>query len=71
MLNCLIDLFLLSNDSKEAIERIKSIKKIKDFPIDKIKLLHQKITENKNLKNLQVLKEFNELTRQFELKKYN
>jgi len=68
MLNCLIDLFLLSNDSKEAIERIKSIKKIKDFPIDKIKLLHQKITENKNLKNLQVLKEFNELTRQFELK---
>jgi hypothetical protein len=64
MLSSLIDLFLLSNDSKDAIERLKSLKKIKDIPTDKYGLLHQRITENMTLKNQQVLDEFNGLIRQ-------
>lgn len=68
MLSSLIDLFLLSNDSKEAIERLKSLKKIEDIPNDKYSLLHQRITENSNLKNQQILDEFNGLIRQSGLK---
>lgn len=66
IINCLIDLFLLSNDEKESLERIKAIKKINDLPNEKLNLLHQRIIDNKNLKNQKILKEFNEL-----MAKYN
>lgn len=61
MINCLIDLFLLSNNEKKAIERIIAIQKIKDLPNDKLNLLHQRIRDNKNLKSQEILKEFNGL----------
>lgn len=61
IINCLVDLFLLSNEPIEAIERINSLKKINDIPNDKINLLYQRIIENKNLKEENVLKEFNSL----------
>ncbi len=61
MINCLIDLFLLSNNENEAQERIVAIKKINDLPNDKVNLLHQRIKDNKNLKSQKILKEFNEL----------
>jgi hypothetical protein len=52
---------LLSNNKKEAVERIIAIQKIKDLPNDKINLLYQGIRDNKNLKSQEILKEFNEL----------
>lgn len=61
LINCLIDLFLLSNNEKEALERIISIKKISDLSVDKLNVLKQKIVENENLNNHKVIKEFNEL----------
>jgi len=61
LINCLIDLFLLSNNEKEALERIKSIKNINDLPNDKLNLLHVRIIDNKTLKNQIILNEFNEL----------
>ena len=66
LINSLIDLFLLSNSEKEALERIKSIKKINDLPNDKLNLLHVRIIDNKTLKNQTILNEFNEL-----MDKYN
>lgn len=62
----MFDLFLLSNDEKESIERIKAIKRINDLANDKLNLLHQRIIDNRNLKNQKILKEFNEL-----MAKYN
>jgi hypothetical protein len=67
IINCLVDLFLLSNEPIEAIERINSLKKINDIPNDKINLLYQRIIENKNLKEENVLKEFNSLILKYEL----
>lgn len=61
ILNNLSDLFLASTDHQTALERLRSLKKIQDLPVDKIKHLHSGIIENKNLRNAQVLKEFNEL----------
>lgn len=68
IINCLVDLFLLSNDSNEAIQRIKSLKKINDIPKDKVSQLHQRIIDNKNLNDIRILTEFNELTKNYELK---
>lgn len=67
IINKLVDLFLMSNEAIEAIERINSLKKINDIPIDKINLLHQRIIENKNLKDENVLKEFNSLIIRYEV----
>lgn len=67
ILNHLIDLFLLSNTQKEALERIRSIKKISDIPSERVHHLRKQITENKNLKDVEVLNEFNELMPQFNL----
>lgn len=67
IINYLVDLFLLSNEANEAIERINSLKKINDFPVDKINLLNQRITENKNLNDKNVLKEFNSLISKYGL----
>lgn len=69
IINNLIDLFLLSNNEKESLERIRSIKKINDLPNDKINLLHQRIRENENLKNIIILKEFNELMKEYNFQK--
>ncbi|MFY7740260.1 MAG: hypothetical protein ACOVQC_07060 [Flavobacterium sp.] len=65
----MIDLFLLSNDEKESIERIIAIKKINDLPNEKVSLLNQKIKDNKNLKNQKVLDLFNELMVQYNFDK--
>lgn len=67
IINDLIDLFLLSNNEKESLERIRLIKKINDIPSDKINLLNQRIIENQNLKNIFVLNEFNELMKKYQL----
>jgi len=67
LINKLSELFLLSNNSDEALQRINSIKKIKSIPKDKIEILHKRIIENKNLRSPKVLIEFNDLTKKFGL----
>lgn len=61
LINKLSDLLLMSNNEKEAVSRIEAIKKIDNFPEEKIETLRSGITDNKNLKNAKVLKPFNSL----------
>lgn len=68
IINCLVDLFLLSNDEKESLERIQAIKRINDLPNDKLNLLYQRIRDNKSLKNQKILNEFNELMIKYNFK---
>lgn len=68
ILNYLIDLFLLSNNEKEGLERIRSIKKIIDIPIERINYLTSQIIENKNLKTTPILVAFNDLIKNHGLK---
>lgn len=67
LINCLTELFLLSNNIDEGQQRIFVIKKLKSLPIDKIVLLHDRIIDNKVLKNTKILKDFNELMDQYGL----
>lgn len=63
----LSELFLLSNTNDEALLRIKALKLIKVLSKERVELLHQRITENNNLKAFKVLKEFNELGHKYGL----
>jgi hypothetical protein len=65
ILNYLIDLFLLSNNEKEGLERIRSIKKINDIPIERINYLTNQIIENKNLKTTPILIAFNDFIKSY------
>jgi len=44
-----------------------AIKKISDFPLDKVNHLRQRLTDNKNLKSQKILTEFNGLLKNFGL----
>jgi hypothetical protein len=61
ILNYLINLFLLSNNEKEGLERIRSISKINSIPLERINYLTSQIIENKNLKTNSILIAFNDL----------
>ena len=67
-MNNLIELFLLSINASEALQRIKAFKKIKGLPVGKAILVQDRIIENENLKHFKVLNEFNELMQQFGLR---
>ena len=62
LINKLVDLFLMSNTKGDALKRIQAIAMIPDFPKDKVEALHSGITENNNLKDLELLHYFNEFT---------
>ncbi|HEY5688408.1 MAG TPA: hypothetical protein VIS27_08905, partial [Yeosuana sp.] len=55
----IVDLLLLSNDITEIENRINSINKIINFPIEKAKQIHERITENKNFNKPESLKLIN------------
>ncbi|NGP89688.1 toll/interleukin-1 receptor domain-containing protein [Fodinibius halophilus] len=63
--NKLSDLFLMSNNSEAALNRIKAISKIDDFPEEKVEALHSGITDNKNLQDTDLLKAFNKFMDNF------
>lgn len=63
----MIELFLLSNDFNEGYQKILVLKKIKDISKEKVIQIHNRIIENKNLKNNKILFEFNSITEKFEL----
>ena len=65
LITILIDLFLLSNNENEGIERIKALKSINDLPTEKLTFMHERIIENTNLKSNQILDEFNELCNRY------
>lgn len=69
IISCLVDLLLLSNNKIEALERINALKKINDLPKDKLLLLKSRFTENKNLKDNEIIKSFNELTKLYEIER--
>ncbi|MBD3616711.1 MAG: toll/interleukin-1 receptor domain-containing protein [Gracilimonas sp.] len=66
-INKLTDLFLVSNNPEEGLNRIKTIKMIKDFPEEKAISLHSGILENQNLESVKILTEFNSFLKQFNL----
>lgn len=55
----IVDLLLLSNDTSEIKNRINSINKIKDFPVEKAKQIHERIIENKNFNKQEPLRLIN------------
>ncbi|MBL4663271.1 MAG: toll/interleukin-1 receptor domain-containing protein [Flavobacteriaceae bacterium] len=55
----IVDLLLLSNDITEIKNRINSINKINNFPIEKAKQIYERITENKNFSKPEPLKLIN------------
>lgn len=61
LINCLIDLFIFSNNKIDALNRILSIKKINDLPEDRIRRMRNSIVENKILKDKDILFEINQL----------
>lgn len=66
MINTLADLFLLSNNPAESMLRLKSLLKINNLPNEVVKNLRLRITENLNLKNIDVVTEFNKLMKLYE-----
>ncbi|RZK11043.1 MAG: toll/interleukin-1 receptor domain-containing protein [Flavobacterium sp.] len=61
----LSELFLLSNTEVEAKQRISAIKRIKIISKDRIGLMHQRITDNLNLRSTIIINEFNDLARPY------
>jgi len=70
-LNIICELFLMSNSFEDGLNRIKIINKIEHISSDKVLQIHTRIIENKNLKNKDILSEFNKLSEKFELKAIN
>lgn len=67
-LNIICELFLLSNSTEDGLNRIKIINKIDFVSREKVIQLCSRIIENKNLKNKDILLEFNKLSGQFQLR---
>jgi len=67
IISCLVDLLLLSNNKFKAIERIDALKKINDLPNEKILQMQKRFIENQNLKDKDVIKNFNTLSNQYGL----
>jgi len=67
IISCLVDLLLLSNNKKEALERINALKKINDLPKERIIQMKTIFTENNNLKDNEIIRYFNELTKQYNI----
>lgn len=70
-LSIICELFLMSNSFEDGLNRIKIINKIDHISSNKLKQIHTRIIENKNLKNKDILSEFNKLSEKFELKSIN
>ena len=66
-LNSLVELILLSNTAIQGIERLNTLKKVKDIKKEKIEYLQEKITENKNLKQTKFLDPFNKIAWEYGL----
>lgn len=69
IISCLVDLLLLSNNKIEALERINALKKISDLPQERVLQMKSRFTENENLKDNEIIKSFNELTKQYEIER--
>jgi hypothetical protein len=67
IISCLVDLLLLSNNKIEALERVKALKKISDLPKERVLQMKSRFTENENLKDNEVIKSFNELTKEYNI----
>ena len=67
IISCLVDLLLLSNNKKEALERINALQKINDLPKERIIQMKTRFTENNNLKDNEIIRYFNELTKQYNI----
>jgi hypothetical protein len=65
----IVDLLLLSNNINDIRNRINSINKIDNFPIEKAKQIHEGITENKNFNKPETLKLINALFSKNDLEK--
>jgi Holliday junction resolvase RusA-like endonuclease len=57
----LSELFLLSQNSTEALERIKALRLISSIPKERVEVIQQRVIDNDTLKSTKVLKEINEL----------
>lgn len=66
-MNTLVELILLSNTANQGIERLKTLKKIKDLPKEKVEHLQDKIIDNENLKETRFLSHFNEIAWKYKL----
>ena len=67
VMNKLIDLFLMSNSAIEAHPRIDAIKLIDNIPLEKIKNLRSRLTDNENLDQSNLIKSFNELMVKYDM----
>ncbi len=67
IISCLVDLLLLSNNKIEAIERIKALKKINDLPKERLIQMKSRFTDNTNLKDVEIIRNFNELLELYNL----
>lgn len=68
IISCLINLLLLSTNKIEVFQRISALEKIDDLPKDKILHLKTMFTENQNLKDIEIIKRFNELAQKYDVK---
>jgi hypothetical protein len=59
IIGILVELFLLSNSHPEGLQRIRLITRIRSFPREMVDQLSQRVVENKNLQDTEILKEFN------------
>jgi hypothetical protein len=68
-LNISIELFLLSNSKEEALNRIKILNKLDSITEEKATVMHNRVTDNQNLNDEDVIKEFSKLFDKFKLKR--
>ncbi|WP_343522362.1 toll/interleukin-1 receptor domain-containing protein [Pedobacter sp.] len=63
----LSELFLLSNTTAEAIDRIKALRLITSVPLERVEAIKLRVTDNVTLKSGRVLKEINEFFKSYGL----
>jgi hypothetical protein len=68
-LNISIELFLLSNSKEEALNRIKILNRLDSITEEKAAVMYNRVTDNQNLNDKDVIKEFSKLFDKFKLKK--
>lgn len=61
LINKLVELFLLSKNEEDGLQRFNAIKLINPFPNDKIEILKSRIIENDNLKSNEILSALNDI----------
>lgn len=68
-LNIIIELFLFSNSKEEALNRIKILNRLDTITEEKAAVMHNRVTDNQNLNDEDVIKEFNKLFDKFNFKR--